>query len=105
MASHVCVHACVLCKCCANVCVSHSQNRYLRHANFLSRFINNRDTSLQLSRARKQLLSEEAGGWAYFCLIKGMLIELAAATAANGTKRPIREGKRWGEVPETLQYQ
>lgn len=26
----------------------------------------------------------------YLCLISGMLIQLAAATAANGTNRPIR---------------
>lgn len=42
--------------------------------------------------------SGRSRGWArgaYLCLIKGMLMQFAAATAAKGTKRPMMGGKCW----------
>lgn len=32
----------------------------------------------------------------HLCLIRGMLIQLAAATAAKGTNRPTSGGRCWG---------
>lgn len=32
----------------------------------------------------------------HLCLISGMLMQLAAATAAKGTKRPMMAGRCWG---------
>lgn len=39
---------------------------------------------------------------AHLCLISGMLMQLAAATAAKGTYRPMRAGKCWGEKQENV---
>lgn len=39
---------------------------------------------------------------AHLCLISGMLMQLAAATAAKGTYRPMMAGKCWGEKQENI---
>jgi len=41
------------------------------------------------------------GAWAHLCLMKGMLMQLAAATAKKGTKRPMMGGRRWGRNRNT----
>ena len=41
----------------------------------------------------------------YLCLISGMLIQLAAATAANGTNRPIRGEICYSRREEALKWE
>jgi len=37
----------------------------------------------------------------HLCLIRGMLMQLAAATAAKGTNRPTSGGRCWGRKGES----
>ena len=38
----------------------------------------------------------------HFCLIRGILIQLAAATATKGTSRPIKEGRPYTLTEESI---
>lgn len=40
----------------------------------------------------------------HLCLIRGMLMQLAAATAAKGTNRPTRGGRCWEGRKDVTQW-